>query len=81
VFDSEGNNIYKYDVDQKQNREMLRKLRTKQQIGKKNSSNNNNSKTMIPKLDDIEGYISNDDFDDKDQEVFDTKKGIYIYLF
>lgn len=74
VFDSEGNNIYKYDVDQKQNREMLRKLRTKQQIGKKNSSNNNNSKTMIPKLDDIEGYISNDDFDDKDQEVFDTKK-------
>jgi len=72
VFDSEGNNIYKYDLEQKENREMLRKLRTKNQIDKKNKSKNNNK--TIPNIEDIEGYISNDDFDDKDQEVYDTKK-------
>ncbi|ORX76833.1 GCFC-domain-containing protein [Anaeromyces robustus] len=71
VFDSEGNNIYKYDLEQKENREMLRKLRTKSQINKINKSKNNKTITSI---EDMEGYISNDDFDDKDQEVYDTKK-------
>ncbi|KAL6608544.1 GCFC-domain-containing protein [Neocallimastix californiae] len=72
VFDSEGNNTYKYDLDQKENRQMLRKLRTKIQIDKNKSKKSNNE--MKPNLDDIEGYISNDDFDEKDQEVYDAKK-------
>eukprot|EP00833_Pecoramyces_ruminatium_P001528 jgi/Orpsp1_1/1175560/evm.model.c7180000054353.2 len=74
VFDSEGNNIYKYDVDQKENREILRKMRTKTQSNKNKSKNNNNNKSISPNLNEIEGYISNDDFDEKDQEVFDIKK-------
>jgi len=55
---------------------MLRKLRTKIQIDKNKSKKSNNE--MKPNLDDIEGYISNDDFDEKDQEVYDAKKGIYL---
>ncbi|ORX60223.1 hypothetical protein BCR36DRAFT_316823 [Piromyces finnis] len=70
VFDKEGNNVYKYDLDQKENRKMLRKLRTKTQANK-NIEKENKFKS---ELNDIEGYISNDDFDDKDQEVYDTKK-------
>jgi len=72
VFDKEGNNIYKYDLDQKKNRMMLRKLRTKTQIDKNIEKKNKNK--SITDVNDIEGYISNDDFDEKDQEVYDTKK-------
>jgi len=74
VFDKEGNNIYKYDLDQKENRTMLRKLRTKTQINKNIENKNKNKNKSIPDINDIEGYISNDDFDKKDQEVYDTKK-------
>jgi len=81
VFDKEGNNIYKYDLDQKENRTMLRKLRTKTQINKNIENKNKNKNKSIPDINDIEGYISNDDFDKKDQEVYDTKKGKYIFIY
>lgn len=69
VFDQEGNIKYQYNRENKESREILRKMRTK---------SNKNRKIFLSELDDIEGCISNDEFDENDQKVYDSKKSEII---